>query len=216
MIPQARMSDELAAFRGREVLVVDDDEDFRAIVSGHLVRAGLDVVELGDAEQAFERCMFRVPALILMDMWMPGRTGIQACALLRRSKATGDVPILLMSAQWRDEAQLCRAIDAGANDVLAKERQGFELIARVRALLTLDDVRRKLSTSEQKLDQLRSFLAICAGCRQVRNEDGQWEDIALYLSRITDRDLTHGICPQCRDRLYGASLGEASPRGPLG
>jgi len=210
------MSDELAAFRGREVLVVDDDEDFRAIVSSHLVRAGLDVVELGDAEQAFERCMFRAPALILMDMWMPGRTGIQACALLRRSQATAEVPILLMSAQWRDEAQLCRALDAGANDVLAKERQGFELIARVRALLTLDDMRRKLSTSEAKLEQLRSFLAICAGCRQIRNEDGQWEDIALYLSRVTDRDLTHGICPACRDRLYGSSLGEASPRGPLG
>ena len=216
MHDHAVMSDELAAYRGREVIVVDDDEDFRAIVSGHLLRAGLDVVELADAEQAFERCMFRVPALIIMDMWMPGRTGIQACALLRRSKATAEVPVLLMSAQWRDEAQLCRAIDAGANDVLAKERHGWELIARVRALLTLGETKRQLASTEGKLDQLRKFLAICAGCRQIRNEDGSWEDIAHYLSRVTDRELTHGICPDCRDRLYGQNLAEAAPKAPLG
>ncbi len=202
---------ELAAFAGQEVLVVDDDEDFRAVVVAHLSRAGLLVSEAVNAHDALERCLQRAPALIVMDVWMPGQSGINACALLRQARATADVPIILMSAQWRDEAQLFRALDNGATDVLAKERAGFELLARVRSALMLSSVRRDLSRSEEKLDALRRFIAICAGCRQVRNESGAWEDIELYLKRYTEKELTHGICPACRDRLYGGILGPTTP-----
>jgi DNA-binding response OmpR family regulator len=199
-------AEELAAFAGKEVLVVDDDEDFRTIVVGHLQRAGLLVTAVESTSRAFEHCLQAgAPALIVMDVWMPGQSGIQACTLFRESRATADVPIILMSAQWRDEAQLFRALDSGATDVLAKERAGFELLARVRTALTLSSVRSQLDRSERKLDVLRQFIAICAGCKQVRNESGDWEDIELYLKRVTERELTHGICPSCRDRLYGGA-----------
>lgn len=197
------VSDELREFQGCEALVIDDDEDFRAIVAGTLLRAGLHVTEAEDADRGLDRASVRVPDVILMDVWMPGWTGIQACARFRQHRATAAVPIILMSAQWRDEAQLCRAIDAGANDVLAKERQGFELVVRVRSVLTLARVSARLDDRERKLAELRSFIAICAGCRMVRNENGQWEEMELYLKRVTDRELTHGICDACRVRLYG-------------
>lgn len=197
------MSDELREFRGREALIIDDDEDFRAIVSGGLLRAGLHVTEMDDAARALDRATVQPPDIILMDVWMPGWSGIQACTRFRQQRATAEVPIILMSAQWRDETQLCRALDAGATDVLAKERQGFELIARVRSALTFGSVRARLGDSERKLDELRRFIAICAGCKQVRNDAGAWEEIELYLRRVTDKELTHGICPACRERLYG-------------
>lgn len=200
------MSDELKEFRGYEALVIDDDEDFRAIVSGSLLRAGLHVREVEDAARGLEMSIQRPPQIILMDVWMPGWSGIQACARFRQQRGTATVPIILMSAQWRDETQLCRALDAGASDVLAKERQGFELIARVRSALELSSVRSQLLDSERKLDELRQFIAICAGCKMVRNEHGQWEEIELYLGRVTDRDLTHGICDACKDRIYGSAL----------
>ncbi len=210
----AFVSDELSDFRGREALVVDDDEDFRAIVSGLLLRAGLNVVEVPDAATGLDRAALRPPAIILMDLWMPGWSGIQACARFRQQAATARIPIILMSAQWQDATQLCRALDAGASDVLAKERSGFELIARVRAALTLVTVRERLDESEARLDELRHFIAICAGCKQVRNEHGTWEDITHYLRRVTDRELTHGICEACRDRLYGSALRDgATGRG---
>lgn len=200
------MSDELKEFRGVEALVIDDDEDFRAIVSGSLLRAGLHVTEVADAGRGLELSTTRPPQIILMDVWMPGWSGIQACARFRQQRQTATVPIILMSAQWRDEAQLCRALDAGASDVLAKERQGFELIARVRSALTLASLRAQLHESESRLDALRSFISICAGCKMVRNEQGAWEEIELYLGRVTGRELTHGICDKCKDRIYGSSL----------
>jgi phosphoserine phosphatase RsbU/P len=202
----AGVSDELREFQGREALVIDDDEDFRAIVAGSLLRAGLHVTEVENATRGLEQASLRPPDLILMDVWMPGWSGIQACARFRQHRATATVPIILMSAQWRDETQLCRALDAGASDVLAKERQSFELIARVRSALHLASVRAQLDDSERRLDELRKFLAICAGCKMVRNEKGDWEDIELYLQRVTDRELTHGICDACKDRIYGSAL----------
>src|SRR5689334_15431738 len=65
----SRMSDELRDFQGREALVIDDDEDFRAIVSGSLLRAGLHVTEVDDATKGFERATSRPPDIILMDLW---------------------------------------------------------------------------------------------------------------------------------------------------
>jgi DNA-binding response OmpR family regulator len=197
------VADELVDFAGLDVLVVDDDEDFRTIAANRLTRAGLVVHVVDAAARAFEWCAQRSPALILMDVWMPGQSGIQACRIFREARATSHVPIILMSAQWRDEVHLLRAIDSGATDVLAKERVSVELVARVRSALMLSRVQERLKGTEEKLDELRRFIAICAGCKQVRNEAGQWEDIELYLKRVTERELTHGICPACRERLYG-------------
>lgn len=197
------LSDELGAFEGAEILVVDDDEDFRAVVVARLRNAGFDVHAVNSAARGFEYCAGSVPALILMDVWMPGQSGIQACGILRESRPTAEVPIILMSAQWRDEAHLLRALDAGATDVLAKERAHLELLVRVRSALTLSRVQERLRGTEEKLAELSHFIAICAGCKQVRDESGAWQDIELYLRHVTERELTHGICPGCRDRLYG-------------
>ena len=198
----AGRTDELSQFAGSEVLVIDDDDDFRAIVAASLTRAGLTVVAVENARLGLEHAAQHAPALIVMDVWMPGQSGIQACSLFRAQRSTSEVPIILMSAQWRDEAQLFRAIDSGATDVLAKERVGVELLARVRSALMLASARTELTRKESELDELRQFLAICAGCKQVRNESGGWEDVEAYLRRVTERELTHGICPTCRVRLY--------------
>jgi DNA-binding response OmpR family regulator len=201
---EARVAEELAAFAGREVLIVDDDEDFRTIISNRLLKAGLVVDIVESASRGLEHCAGRTPSLILMDVWMPGLSGIQACPIFRDQRATADVPIILMSAQWRDEAHLMRALDAGATDVLAKERAGVELMARVRSALMLSSVQIRLRGSEEKLEELRHFISICAGCKQVRNDRGEWEGIETYLRHVTERELTHGICPTCRERLYGS------------
>ena len=68
----------------------------------------------------------------------------------------------------------------------------------------MSSVQIRLKGSEEKLEELRHFISICAGCKQVRNDRGEWEGIETYLRHVTDRELTHGICPTCRERLYGS------------
>ena len=184
------------------MLVVDDDVDFREIVAKSLERRGVRVTVVEHPDAAMKACLSELPDLILMDVWMPGRSGIQACRVFREHPVTRELPILLMSGSWRDDVQLWRAIEVGATDVLAKEQAGIELVARVKAALTLGQVSRRLAETEAKLDEAMGFLALCASCKRVRTGDGQWEAIESYLRRTGGVELTHGICPGCRDRLY--------------
>jgi DNA-binding response OmpR family regulator len=194
---------ETASLAGQRVLVVDDDPDFRAIVAGTLARHGLSVTTASNAEEALELSRDEPPALVLMDVWMPGPSGIQACELFRAHAATARVPIILMSAQWHDERQLVRALDAGADDVLAKERSFTELMARVRSALVHAAVRVGRPHGAAEAEDLPELLPMCASCKQVRNESGEWETVEAYVRRVAGVEVTHGICRDCRDRLYG-------------
>jgi DNA-binding response OmpR family regulator len=206
------MSLETTSLAGSHVLLVDDDADFRAIVAATLAREGMTVRVAASAEEALAACETLLPSLIIMDVWMsPGRSGIQACSALRAAPATAAVPIILMSAQWHDERQLVRALDAGASDVLAKERAGTELMARVRSILARASVQVGRQRGELEGSGLPELLAICAGCKQVRNERGDWEDLSAWLSRTQGVELTHGICAPCRVRLYGPPPPFAAP-----
>jgi DNA-binding response OmpR family regulator len=188
--------------QGRDVLVVDDDEDFRRIVARSLERHGVTVRVVEHPDAAMQACLERVPELILMDVWMPGRSGLQACRVFRQHPVTSQVPILLMSGQWRDELQLWRALELGATDVLAKERAAVELLARVKAALALSRVARRLEETERRLDEAEGLLALCASCKRVRGPDGGWEPIEAWLRRDVGVESTHGICPSCRKALH--------------
>jgi len=202
------LSEEEFGLDGRHVLVVDDDVDFREIVAKSLERRGLRVTVVEHPDAAMQACLADLPELILMDVWMPGRSGIQACRGFREHPVTSELPIILMSGSWRDDVQLWRALEMGATDVLAKEQTGTELLARVKAALSLGHVSKRLAETEAKLDEAMGFLALCASCKQVRGPDGQWEAIESYLRRTSGVELTHGICPGCRDRLYDREMGK--------
>lgn len=62
---------------------------------------------------------------------------------------------------------------------------------------------------ERELQQLRGLLSICSQCKKIRNETGEWEDIAIYVSSHSQADFTHGYCPECareiKARLRGSS-----------
>ena len=181
-------------------VVIDSTPDIIAAYQGdrRIQSEDLLAYELGSRDP---------PALILMDVWMPGRSGIQGCTLFRETPATAHVPIILMSGSWSDENQLSRAMDSGATDVLAKDQQETELAARVRSALRSAKLQRELLEAERRVLGIRAFLAICAGCKHVRGGDGEWEAVETYLSREEHRELTHGICPDCRDKLYASDDG---------
>ena len=59
---------------------------------------------------------------------------------------------------------------------------------------------------EQHIRELETLLPLCANCKKYRTEEGQWMPIEKYLREIGAPDITHGICPDCRTRLYGTSM----------
>ena len=119
------------------VLVVDDDEGVREYVGALLSRAGLDVVSAPDGEQGLRALEEVHPDLVLLDVTMPGPSGLD---LLRRIKRQhGDLPVVMLSGQG-EAANVVESIRSGAADFLAKPFEPDELEGAVaRALLRRDD-----------------------------------------------------------------------------
>jgi two-component system response regulator MprA len=114
------------------ILVVDDDEPVRDAVERGLGLHGYAVIGAADAEAAFGVVAKRRPDLLVLDIGLPGISGIELCRRLRDVDV--DVPILMLSA--RDQVgDRVAGLQAGADDYLVKPFALDELVARVQALL---------------------------------------------------------------------------------
>jgi DNA-binding response OmpR family regulator len=113
----------------RRVVVADDDADIRALVTISAKRAGLEVVaSVGDGEQALSAITELRPDRAILDGAMPGLTGLEVCAQVRRNPDVADIPVLLLSAAV-DEAARAAGREAGATDYLAKPFSPRALVA---------------------------------------------------------------------------------------
>ena len=116
------------------VLVADDEEDIRSLVSVRLKRAGYDVITAADGEEALLLVTARLPDLVVLDMMMPKATGLEVARNMREQAATKDIPIILLTARAQ-EADVVSGFEAGADDYMKKPFSLHDLQARVQALL---------------------------------------------------------------------------------
>jgi two-component system phosphate regulon response regulator OmpR len=119
------------------VLVVDDDARLRALLSRYLSEQGFRVSTADSAEQARERLRFLEPDLLVLDVMMPGESGLDLTESLRRQSAEqgrADLPVLLLTARGAPEDRIA-GFEAGADDYLPKPFDPRELVLRVRAML---------------------------------------------------------------------------------
>lgn len=116
------------------VLVADDDPDIRDLVCLAVRRAGGAVVaSVGDGRTALAAARDQQPALAVLDVSMPGATGLEVCAALRSDAATAGVHVLLLSAGASSD-DVARGLAAGADAYLAKPFGVAELVQQVRDL----------------------------------------------------------------------------------
>jgi DNA-binding response OmpR family regulator len=113
------------------VLVVDDEATIREAIAYNLKREGLAVEEAADGYVALERARATQPALVILDVMLPGLDGFEVCRALR---AESTVPILFLSAR-DDEIDRIVGLELGGDDYLTKPFAMRELVARVRAML---------------------------------------------------------------------------------
>jgi class 3 adenylate cyclase len=129
-----------AAFR---VLVVDDDPDMAGFLARLLAQQGLQADTANNAKQALDKVAASPPDLILLDVMMPDLNGFEVCRHLKNSEATALVPVVLVTA-LEDQDSRVKGIEAGADDFLSKPVRREELIARVKTLRRLHDIRKEL------------------------------------------------------------------------
>ena len=115
------------------ILIVDDDSRLRALLSRYLIENGFRVTAAQDAADARDKLRFLNPDLMVLDVMMPGESGLAFVDSLRRDDRP-DLPVLLLTARGAPEDRIA-GFEAGADDYLGKPFEPKELVLRIRALL---------------------------------------------------------------------------------
>ena len=123
-----------APVTGERILVVDDEADIVALVAYHLAKSGYRVSTAGSGTEALDAARRERPALIVLDLMLPGISGYEVLEQLRASDATRDIAVLMLTAR-REEADRIQGLSLGADDYLTKPFSPQELVLRVGAIL---------------------------------------------------------------------------------
>lgn len=159
------------------ILIVEDEQQIREAVVMALAGEGFQICEAATAHHAAVQAASRKPALVILDLGLPDRDGVD---FIRDYRAWSATPILILSAR-SEEGSKVDALDAGADDYLAKPFGIAELLARVRALL------RRRQPDQQAPEPRLQFGDYVIDCveRQVTHHG-----IAVHLTQIEYRLLT--------------------------
>lgn len=117
-----------------KILVVEDEPDIRKLVHYNLAQDHYQVLEAENGEEALKLIQRDQPSLVILDLMMPGMSGLEVCRTLRGKEETAKLPILMLTAK-AGEADRVLGLEMGADDYLAKPFSPRELVARVRAIL---------------------------------------------------------------------------------
>jgi signal transduction histidine kinase len=132
------------------ILVADDEPDMLRFLKSQL-GTHYRVLEAVDGQQAIEKASQFLPDIILLDMMMPEKDGLQACREIREHTPTQSIPIVLLTARADEETKLA-ALSAGASDFLAKPFSTTELHVRIKNLVESHQYQRKVSKQNQMLE----------------------------------------------------------------
>jgi two-component system, OmpR family, phosphate regulon response regulator PhoB len=116
------------------ILVVDDEPDIVALVAYHLARAGYGVSTASTGPEALVKASAETPALVVLDLMLPGMSGFDVIERLRADAATANIAVLMLTAR-REEPDRVRGLELGADDYLTKPFSPHELTLRIRAIL---------------------------------------------------------------------------------
>lgn len=116
-----------------KVLVVDDQEDNRALLCEILEDADYDVIEAEDGKAAIEKAKQESPGVILLDIHMPVMDGYEACKILKEQPETVSIPVIFLTANTAEES-VVKGLELGAYDYVTKPFNEKELLARIKVM----------------------------------------------------------------------------------
>ena len=192
-----------------EIIVVDDDVVVRTLVSTALTNAGYQVLPASSGSEAVRLWEEREVRLVLTDWMMPELDGEALCKYIRASSRPSYTYLIMLTAQESREAVVA-GLSAGADDYLTKPYDVAELLMRVKSGVRVLDLQEALQTRVRELEAavgriqtLEEILPICSYCKQIRDEEGTWHEVEVYIHEHTDTDFSHSICPGCLERHHG-------------
>jgi len=210
------------------ILVVDDNPANLKLLASMLKKYGYKVRPVPNGKLALSGARAIPPDIILLDINMPEMNGFEVCQQLKSHETTRDIPVIFISA-LNETLDKVTAFNVGGVDYVTKPFQMEEVLARVKTHLTLHAIQQELEAAnaslaeqveteralsaslKQALDRVKvlsGLLPICANCKKIRDDDGYWHQVEVYVERHSDASFSHGICPDCRQKLYPELYGD--------
>lgn len=119
---------------GKEILIVEDDEDVMELIRYNLAKEGFNCDAAYNGQEALKKAQEMLPDLVLLDLMLPEVDGLEVCKRLKSSPQTEHIPIVMVTAK-SDEADIVTGLELGADDYITKPFSPKVLVARVRAVL---------------------------------------------------------------------------------
>lgn len=185
------------------ILIVDDDPQIRRVMKMTLSGEGYEVSDAHTGEEAQEAIRANHYDLMLLDMNMPGMGGLQACREIRESS---EIPIIMLTVR-NEEKDKVSALDAGADDFVAKPFSTPELLARIRAALRRAPVPPEGGPQEMTLGQVQIDFgkrSVVAHGKQVRLTPKEF-DLLRYFTLHPNRAIPHRELLQA---IWGPDYGD--------
>jgi AmiR/NasT family two-component response regulator len=195
------------------VLIVEDETLVSIIIQEAVKKVGGIVAgRAASGLRAVEMAQSLRPDVILMDIELPDIDGIEAA---RRIQECCPTPVVVLTAYETPEL-VERASAAGVGAYLVKPPQAGDMdrlitiaMARFGDMMELRRLNAELQARNAELQEalakvktLSGLLPICASCKKIRDDQGYWRQIEEYIRDHSEADFSHGICPDCKKKLY--------------
>jgi sigma-B regulation protein RsbU (phosphoserine phosphatase) len=197
-----------------KILIAEDDPVSRLFLEMTLVKWGYEVAVACDGNQAWQALQSDPPSMAILDWMMPGIDGAEVCRRIRATQTMTPLYIIMLTAK-SDKKDLVDALDAGADDYVTKPFDRQELRARIGVGMRIAELQKNLADRVLELEaalsrvrQLQGLLPICSYCKKVRDDQNYWQQVDSYISKRTEVEFSHSICPTCYDRLLDPTKGE--------
>jgi len=145
--------------------------------------------------------------VVLLDLTLPDSSGHNTFAMLVKHVPT--IPIIVLTGM-DDKEMAIRIGQEGAQDYLVKNLVDYTMLARSirhsiernQMLLEKDTLIGQLREALANVKTLSGLMPICAACKQIRDDKGYWHQVESYIQQHSSAMFTHGLCPQCLQKIY--------------
>jgi CheY-like chemotaxis protein len=203
------------------ILIAEDDLTSRTVLEAVLKKEGHEVLAAVNGADAWALMQQEdAPSLAILDWMMPEMDGPELVRNVRSQQGERPAYIIMLTTK-DDKSDIVAALEAGADDYLTKPFDTGELRARVdvgRRTIALQealaDQAEELRKALDEIKTLSGIIPICATCKKIRDDNGYWNQVEVYIRNHSDASFSHGICPDCMAKFEEQLLKEKAELNP--
>ena len=191
-----------------KTLIAEDDPVSRRLLQAALIKWGYEVVVTANGRDAWRALQaLDAPSLLILDWLMPEMDGVEICREARKLDALKSAYIILLTSRGSKD-DIVKGLEAGADDYVTKPFDHGELRARVQVGSRVVQLQTALADRVAELEEaiasvktLQGLLPICCYCKKIRDDGNYWHRVESYIAGHANVRFSHGICPDCSDKL---------------